>query len=659
MKKYLKTLPLILYPYAYGIIFILLGRLSSLVGELPAFYVIWIALTVLYSIWVFAVTLRRVIGGFRQYTPTEAVKMNLAVKCWHIPAYITHFLIGVLGVGSTLISVNASGVGLIAFAVVIDLITIFLSGLHAAGCVWRLKKEGVLSSEKALLAGIGSFLYCVDVIAAIALVQLCRKKFPPEESKPFRGTGRSVRIRKTLAYLSAFLIALSAYGPYELLFLSGMNSSVLAFAAVVYPLLILFIAIRSAYDAFSLHSPLAAAGMNLAVKGLQVPAYILNFLLGTVLGALLSVWGLVPIVFFVVVDVITITLSGIYSIGCIRRLEKEGILSLGKAILAGIGSFIFVVDVIVAIVLTILCYSKRPKKTTSPRSGGRFRRALDYLPAAALIFYPYAHQLPFPYLTNNFSLFLMCAFLYTFLVFIIAIYEAANTFSQYAPRTAAKMILAVKALQIPAWFLNTSMGILAASASEWGVALTVPLFVINGIASLCSGLYAVGCVRRLKKEGILSSGKTTLAGIGSFILGVDVIVALVLVCVCRKKGAKTEQNETIASPQQTTVTMLPPPQASAPAQDETQNETASRNDVNVPPQEQQTADENPLPPPPSPVPQKPAPAPDKTKSGTASPNAANVSQPKKRRKASEMPPPPPLPPAPQKTAPAPTETQEE
>lgn len=652
MKKYLKTLPLILYPYAYGIIFILLGLLSSLVGELPAFYAIWIALTVLYSIWVFAITLRRVIGGFRQYTPTEAAKMNLAVKCWHIPAYITHFLVGVLGVGSTLISINASGVGLIAFAVGIDLVTIFLSGLHAAGCVRRLKKEGVLSSEAALLAGIGSFIFCADVIAAIVLVQQCRKKFPPEE--PDHGTGRSVRIRKALAYLSALLMALCPYAPYGLLCFSGIDPSVLSVVALIYPLLILFIAIRSAYNAFSLHSPFAAAGMNLAVKCLQIPAYLLNFLLGAFLGALLSVWGLVPVVFFFIVDVIAITLSGIYAIGCIRRLEKEGVLSSGKAILAGIGSFLFVVDVIVAIVLAGVSYAKMPKKPTSPHGSGRFRRALDYLPAVALIFYPYAYRSPLLLYVSDFSLLLMCAVLYTVLVFVIAIYEAANTFSQYAPRTAAKMILAVKVLQFPAWFLNTSVGILAAAVSEWGV-FGAPFFLINGVASLCSGLYAVGGIRRLKKEGILSSGTAVLAGIGSFIVGIDMIAAIALVCVSRKKGAKTEQNETIASPQQTAVTMLPPPQAPAPDQNETQGETASPNAVNVPPQEQQTAAENPLPPPLPPIPQKPAPAQDET----ASPNAANAPQPKKRRKASEMPLPPPLPPAPQKPAPAQTEAGDE
>lgn len=488
MKKYLKTLPLILFPYAYLIFLICVYSIQTFVKEgqtIDADIIIKLGIVaiVLYNLWVLILSLWSAIGGMKRYTPTEAAKMNLAVKCWHIPAYITHFLIGVLGVGSTLISVNASGVGLITFAVVIDLVTIFLSGLHAAGCVWRLKKEGVLSSETALLAGIGSFIYCVDVIAAIALVQLCGKKFPPEESKHFRGTERSVRIRKTLAYLCALLMALYPYAPYALIFsLSGIDSSVSSFVAVVYALLILFIAIRSAYDAFSLHSPLAAAGMNLAVKGIQIPAYLLNFFSGALLGALLSVWGLIPIVFFVIIDLITITLSGIYAIGCIRRLEKEGVLSSGKAILAGIGSFIY-------------------------------------------------------------------------------------------------------------------------------------------------------CV--------------------------DIIVAIVLVCVCCKKRPKTGQNKTIASPQQTTAAMLPSPQMSSPDQNEVKSETASPIAANVPQREQQTAAENPLPSPPSPVPPAPTPAPNETKGETASPIAANVPQRKKRKKASEMPLPPPLPPMPQKPAPAQNEAARE
>lgn len=357
MKKYLKILPLILFPYAYLIFFFTIPYLPIEIQDIPNIQNVRLldVLLILYDLWALILSLWSVISGLKRYTPTEAAKMNFAVKGLQIPAYLFHFLMGAAGAVT-----GIWGFGFLFLAIIIDLGTIFLSGLFAAGSVRRLKKEGVLSSGKAFWAGLGSFIYCVDVIVSIVLVQLCRKKFPQEESAPFRGTERSLRIRKTLAYLSALLMALY---PYALLCISEISSS-MAIAAIVYALLIIIIVIRSMTDAFSLHSPLAAARMNLAVKGLQVPAYIINFFYGALFGvSMMSVGALVPIAFIFVADVIMIVLSGIYAIGCIRRLKKEGVLSSETAILAGIGSFIFVVDVIVAIVLAVMC--KRKKNGTT------------------------------------------------------------------------------------------------------------------------------------------------------------------------------------------------------------------------------------------------------------------------------------------------------
>ncbi len=357
MKKYLKILPLILFPYAYLIFFCTISYLPIEIKDIPNIQNIDLfdVLIILYDLWALILSLWSAISGLKRYTSTEAAKMNFAVKCLQIPAYLFHFLMGAAGAVT-----GIWGFGFLFLAIIIDLGSIFLSGLFAIGSVRRLKKEGVLSSGKAFWAGFGSFIYCVDVIVAIILVQLCKKKFPQEESKLYHGTERIVRIRKTLAYLSALLMALYPYALYA----SRIISSALVITAVVYALLIMIIVIRSAYDAFSLHSPLAAARMNLAVKGLQVPAYIINFFSGALLGvggALLGVGmseGLIPIAFFVILDVIMIALSGVYAIGCIRRLKKEGILSSETAILAGIGSFIFVLDVIVAIVLVTMCKKK-------------------------------------------------------------------------------------------------------------------------------------------------------------------------------------------------------------------------------------------------------------------------------------------------------------
>lgn len=169
MKKYLKILPLILYPYAYLLFLVFVFFIGKLVSERSAavdiFSAIGMTAAVLYNLWVLILVLWSAIGGLKRYTPAEAAKMNLAVKALQIPAYLFHFLMGMAGM-----VMSIWGIGFITLAVIIDLVTIFLSGLFAIGSVRRLKKEGILSSGTAFLAGLGSFLYCVDVIAAIVLV---------------------------------------------------------------------------------------------------------------------------------------------------------------------------------------------------------------------------------------------------------------------------------------------------------------------------------------------------------------------------------------------------------------------------------------------------------------------------------------------------------
>lgn len=168
MKKYLKALPILLFPYA---IYILpMNQLSSLIkpigGEFFSSSNIWsiynwlVLLQVLYS----------AIRGFRRCTPTEAAKVNCFVKLGQIPAYIFHFMLGLAGSVASI-----WGIAFVLFAIIIDLATIIISGIHAIGVVRRLKKEGVLSLKTAILAGIGSFLYCIDIAVAIVLLVLCNR----------------------------------------------------------------------------------------------------------------------------------------------------------------------------------------------------------------------------------------------------------------------------------------------------------------------------------------------------------------------------------------------------------------------------------------------------------------------------------------------------
>ena len=99
----------------------------------------------------------------------------MITKCVQIPAYIFHFIVGVFS-----LMLSIWGIGFLIFVIVVDLLTIILSGILAIGCVLKVKKQGVIQSGTAVLGIIGSFVYCVDVAVAIWLFVKAKKLEKPE-----------------------------------------------------------------------------------------------------------------------------------------------------------------------------------------------------------------------------------------------------------------------------------------------------------------------------------------------------------------------------------------------------------------------------------------------------------------------------------------------
>ena len=97
--------------------------------------------------------------------------MNLIIKGIQIPAYIMHFILGFLG-----LAMSVWGIGIVLWAILIDLLTILLTGISSIGCSIRMRKEGILSTAAAILMGIGCFVYCADVVIAIVYTVKARKK---------------------------------------------------------------------------------------------------------------------------------------------------------------------------------------------------------------------------------------------------------------------------------------------------------------------------------------------------------------------------------------------------------------------------------------------------------------------------------------------------
>ena len=175
MKKYFLMIPLMLFPYAYLILLIYMyfssGVMDKIFGSQTAID-IWFCIVVIYLIYIiFIVFYNTIVSARGTYSAYQAAQINLLVKGVQVPAYIFHFVIGMMG---TVMSVW--GIGIILGAVVVDLITILLTGISSIGCSIRMKKEKALNTPVSILMGIGCFIYCADVVIAIVYYTMAKKR---------------------------------------------------------------------------------------------------------------------------------------------------------------------------------------------------------------------------------------------------------------------------------------------------------------------------------------------------------------------------------------------------------------------------------------------------------------------------------------------------
>lgn len=191
MKSFLRLLPLIIFPYAYIICIVLMyavpGFIESGIGEyFPIIVIVYMVLTLISTIF------GSIYAAKSKMSPCKAATLNLVVKAVQIPAYLFHFLLGLAG---TVMSVW--GIGIVAFAVLIDLFTIALTGIHAIGCSVKCCKGGSIGKGVAVLASIGSFIYCIDIITAIVL-RVISSKYKDEYVKPQNGGRNAVQTDQSI-----------------------------------------------------------------------------------------------------------------------------------------------------------------------------------------------------------------------------------------------------------------------------------------------------------------------------------------------------------------------------------------------------------------------------------------------------------------------------
>lgn len=169
-----------------------------------------------------------------------------------------------------------------------------------------------------------------------------------------------------LFFILVYIIVMLVFPSSDSEEFSKLSMTIMYWTAIIYNIGMLCFCIYHSVSIVIKNVPASdAAWMNLAVKGLQLPSYIFHFLMGF-LGAAMSIWGIGFVLVAFTVIVLSILLTGISSIGCGIRMKQEGILTFWKALLMIIGSFIFCVDIIIAIIYVVI--SKKHDMTNAERN---------------------------------------------------------------------------------------------------------------------------------------------------------------------------------------------------------------------------------------------------------------------------------------------------
>lgn len=109
-------------------------------------------------------------------------------------------------------------------------------------------------------------------------------------------------------------------------------------------------------------SALEAARVNMAIKLIHIPAYLMIFVAG--LACMLTIFTMGFALILILLDIGTIVLSGIVGISAVGRSRFEHALSTGGLVVHGILQFVFCADVVSAVIV----YYKAKRNITQKNS---------------------------------------------------------------------------------------------------------------------------------------------------------------------------------------------------------------------------------------------------------------------------------------------------
>lgn len=164
MRKYFQFFLIALFPYLilFALICMFTGYFMDSVFQNNVFLLL-LLLIVVYVIALVCAVASFISSLAKKRKTLDVLHINMIIKLIHIPAYLLIFIVGIF----CMITIFTFGVTIVL--IILDGMTIALSGLIGFGGVIQSLREKKISVKAAIIHGILQFIYCADVISSIVI----------------------------------------------------------------------------------------------------------------------------------------------------------------------------------------------------------------------------------------------------------------------------------------------------------------------------------------------------------------------------------------------------------------------------------------------------------------------------------------------------------
>ncbi len=169
--KYIALLPVLLLQYLFLFLLFSFLRVTDVfkevfnesIANLLLFLLIFLLIALICAVVTFILSI------VLKWDSRTTAFVAMMIKLLQIPAYIVIFVLGLL------FAFMVFTMAFVPFFIIIDLITIFMTGLIGVSACIAGYREKKLSAVSATLFAIGQFFFCIDVVLSIIVYVKIRK----------------------------------------------------------------------------------------------------------------------------------------------------------------------------------------------------------------------------------------------------------------------------------------------------------------------------------------------------------------------------------------------------------------------------------------------------------------------------------------------------